>query len=123
MLFLACSERVTPDHYPCPSCGFLVFDEPPGSYGICELCGWEDDHVQLAHPTLQGGANKKSLVEHQRTAIARWPLETKNVGDFERDPRWRPFEPGDAHEAETPSTGLQYFRAALENSPDYYWRR
>jgi hypothetical protein len=47
--------------FPCPSCGFEVFSEPPGSFEICEICGWEDDHVQLRFPALAGGANKLSL--------------------------------------------------------------
>jgi rubrerythrin len=33
--------------YPCPGCGYLVFDEPPGSYEICPICFWEDDLAQL----------------------------------------------------------------------------
>ncbi|UOX88817.1 hypothetical protein MUY14_45345 [Amycolatopsis sp. FBCC-B4732] len=33
--------------YPCPCCGHLAFGEPPGSYGICGVCFWEDDPVQL----------------------------------------------------------------------------
>lgn len=50
------------EFFPCPSCRFLVFGEPPGSYEICDLCGWEDDHVQLANPAMGGGANKEKLV-------------------------------------------------------------
>lgn len=49
----------------CPCCGYVVFDEPPGSYAICPICFWEDDHVQLRFPTLAGGANKVSLIESQ----------------------------------------------------------
>ena len=33
--------------YPCPGCGYLVFDEPPGSYEICPICFGEDDLAQL----------------------------------------------------------------------------
>ena len=32
---------------PCPCCGYLVFDEPVGSFDICPICDWEDDDVQL----------------------------------------------------------------------------
>jgi len=42
----------------CPACGFQVLAEGYGSYEICEICGWEDDSVQLANPTSGGGANK-----------------------------------------------------------------
>ncbi|MEU0987837.1 CPCC family cysteine-rich protein [Streptomyces sp. NPDC005953] len=33
--------------YPCPCCGRLVHQSPPGSFQICPVCGWEDDLVQL----------------------------------------------------------------------------
>ena len=51
--------------YPCPCCGYLIFDEPPGSYAICPICFWEDDAGQLAHPDA-GGANTVSLRLAQR---------------------------------------------------------
>lgn len=51
--------------YPCPCCGHLVFDEPPGSYALCPVCWWEDDAVQLRWPRYAGGANRPSLVEAQ----------------------------------------------------------
>jgi hypothetical protein len=117
------SGLVSPATYPCPSCGFLVFDELPGSYAICELCNWEDDHVQLRHPTMGGGANSESLVEYQRIALERWPLSVTKLGYIERDPLWRPFEAADAREADVPTTGVEYFVAAAGDSPDYYWRR
>ena len=43
--------------FPCPCCGNLTYDEPPGSYQICEVCSWEDDHAQLRWPTLDSGPN------------------------------------------------------------------
>jgi hypothetical protein len=49
------------DRYPCPCCGHVVFDEPPGSYAICPVCFWVDDPVQLRWPDWAGGANKPSL--------------------------------------------------------------
>ena len=33
-------DEEQPSH-PCPSCGFVVFEEPPGSYAICPVCDWE----------------------------------------------------------------------------------
>jgi len=56
--------------HPCPSCGYDVFGEPPGSYDICPICFWEDDIVQLAFPDLAGGANKCSLIEGQHNFAA-----------------------------------------------------
>ena len=40
--------------YPCPCCGYLMFNEEPGSYDICEVCGWEDDLSQLRFATVAG---------------------------------------------------------------------
>ncbi|MEJ3746050.1 CPCC family cysteine-rich protein [Actinomycetes bacterium KLBMP 9797] len=51
--------------WPCPCCGHLVHEDPPGSHLICPICFWEDDGVQLRWPLYKGGANKPSLVEAQ----------------------------------------------------------
>lgn len=56
--------RILVDRYPCPCCGYLTLgEEPPGTFEICEICGWEDDRVQCHDPTYQGGANGPSLNE------------------------------------------------------------
>jgi rubredoxin len=48
--------------YPCPCCGYLTIGEqPPGTFEICPVCGWEDDNVQFEDPDYAGGANKVSL--------------------------------------------------------------
>ncbi|MEE4585236.1 MULTISPECIES: CPCC family cysteine-rich protein [Streptomyces] len=54
------------DRCPCPCCGHLVLDEMPGSYAICPVRFWEDDGVQFRWPTMDGGANKVSLIDAQR---------------------------------------------------------
>jgi len=51
--------------YTCPYCGYIIFDEFPGSYEICSICFWEDDAVQLYYPVSGGGANRVSLIEAQ----------------------------------------------------------
>ncbi len=43
----------------CPICGQTILDE----FDICEVCGWENDLVQLAHPDFPGGANQMSINE------------------------------------------------------------
>ena len=85
--------------FPCPCCGYLVFDEPPGSYDICPICGWEDDLAQLRFPQMGGGANRVSLLEGQRNVAAygysdsahsrrgRQPSATDV-----RDPNWLPLD-------------------------------
>ena len=47
---------------PCPVCGRMILQE----YDICDVCGWENDPVQLANPTLSGGANHESLQEARK---------------------------------------------------------
>ena len=77
--------------FPCPSCGFLVFGDLPGTYEICEICGWEDDPVQLRHPLMAGGANNLSLVQSQEEEDPadgeRWHRERGNWREL-TDPRF-----------------------------------
>jgi len=48
--------------YMCPCCENLTLNEqPPGTFEICELCGWEDDAWQFRNPDCEGGANQLSL--------------------------------------------------------------
>lgn len=108
--------------YPCPACGFLSFDEPPGSYAICDLYGWEDDHVQLVHPRMRGGANGESLVEWQRDALKEYPLGIQEASGYHRDLRWRPLTEKDAQvKSNAPKRGLDYFYSAATEEPEYYW--
>ena len=110
--------------YPCPACGFNVFDEPPGSYVICPICDWEDDHVQLKYPAMRGGANKESLFEHQQIWIMRIPLNVQEYEGYTRWIDWRPLRPEECRITEGfPETGEQYFNAAVEESPPYYWQK
>src|ERR1700682_1170637 len=88
------------DRYPCPCCGYLVFNRPPGSYDVCPICFWEDDIVQLAFPMMSGGANALSLYAAQqnfeRIHVSE-ELSLPNVraplSEEQRDAGWRPFEP------------------------------
>ena len=53
--------------YACPCCGYLTLpEEPPGTFDICPVCGWQDDLVQYEDPDYQGGANLVSLNEAKR---------------------------------------------------------
>jgi hypothetical protein len=95
--------------FPCPSCGFEVFSEPPGSFEICEVCGWEDDHVQLRFPALRGGANKLSLAEHQDRTLAVLLPSISLAKGFRRANSWRPLLPVEVISPEAPATGTAYF--------------
>jgi len=111
-----------PPKHPCPSCGFLVFDEPVGSYDICPLCGWEDDPVQLAQPGLHGGANGGSLKDYQDDAIREHPIDQTQYREYVRDPTWRPLLPSECLESSPETgTGINYFHAAVSANPPYYW--
>lgn len=115
-------ERV----FPCPCCGHLVFDEPPGSYNICPICFWEDDNIQLRWPDWAGGANAPSLIEGQRNVAVMGAMEHGFTGivrgasdDEAREDGWRPvdlqldsFEPKGVSEAPWPQdlTVLYWWR-------------
>ena len=62
---LSVRQRSRTVKYPCPCCGYLMFDEPPGSYDICKICFWEDDISQLRFPRTTG-ANHVSLIDGQK---------------------------------------------------------
>ena len=109
------------EYFPCPSCGFEVFSEPPGSYEICELCGWEDDHVQLRFPAMAGGANKSSLAQHQLQALAVYPINVSLAKGCRRCKEWRPLRAVEVVVPQSPTSGLEYFNAAGEEAPQYYW--
>ncbi|TAP43909.1 CPCC family cysteine-rich protein [Arthrobacter sp. S39] len=82
-------------NFPCSCCGYLAFDEQPGSYEICPVCGWEDDIVQLRFPTM-GGANApliKCQDAYAHPPAWNRPLATPEQEGFVRDPDWRPLDP------------------------------
>jgi hypothetical protein len=78
---------------PCPACGFeTVCESTYGTYGICPLCDWEEDPVQLANPCTGGGANRKSLAEAQHAALKKYPIGVEIAQGYKRDKRWRALE-------------------------------
>lgn len=57
--------------FPCPCCRYPTLSEqPPGTYGVCPVCDWEDDGVQFREPDYEGGANRVSLIEARRNFAA-----------------------------------------------------
>src|ERR1043165_9869668 len=85
---------------PCPACGFLTLEGAYGSYVICDVCGWEDDQVQLANPACGGGANSESLIEAQASAVTEYPMSVAIANGFRRDSRWRPLNDAEKSLAE-----------------------
>lgn len=115
--------------FPCPCCGYLVFVEPPGSYDICTICGWEDDIAQLRFPRTTG-ANKVSLIEAQWNFVkdgasdpARPPLGQDPLATDIRDESWRPID--EARDTfEDPVPGFDYgLTYPADSTTLYYWRR
>lgn len=110
-------------NFPCTSCGFEVFSEPPGSYEICEICGWEDDHVQLRFPAMAGGANKSSLAHHQLQVLTAYPINVSLAKGFRRSNQWRPLLESEIVSPQSPASRDEYFDAAAAEGPQYYWLR
>ncbi|KAF3884751.1 MULTISPECIES: CPCC family cysteine-rich protein [Nostocales] len=82
--------------YPCPCCGYLIFDEPPGSYDICPICFWEDDVFQLRFACVDRSANNVSLLVGQLNYIEFGACEStcqpharRPTSSDIRDPEWR----------------------------------
>jgi hypothetical protein len=118
------------NEYPCPACGYLVFNEPPGSYAICPICFWEDDMVQLGFPLMGGGANRPSLYEAQQEFIRHGVCELRLGGHVRppassdrRDPQWRPFSPEkDPHLDWDSEADSERWRSVGLDECLYYWR-
>ena len=49
----------------CPVCGMYEFPEWD-SFGVCQICGWEDDMLQEDDPDYDGGANPLSLNQFRK---------------------------------------------------------
>jgi hypothetical protein len=87
--------------FPCPCCGYLVHEEPPGSYDICPICFWEDDALQLEFATtLSGGANRPTLLAAQQSYATIGACEERILADVRLptdddrcDAEWRPIDP------------------------------
>jgi hypothetical protein len=114
--------------FPCPCCGYLVFDDPPGSYEICPICFWEDDVSQLKFPSTTG-ANHPTLIEAQenysREGVCEWRLHDyvrpSNDSDV-RDPEWRPIDEG-IDNIEEHVFGVDQGRTYPRDYTQlYYWR-
>jgi rubredoxin len=74
------------DMHKCPCCGYLTLsEEPPGTFEICPVCNWEDDSVQFADPTFEGGANQVSL-ERARDNFASYGASSPDALKLVRKP-------------------------------------
>lgn len=118
------------EKYPCACCGYVVFDEPPGSHEICPICFWEDDVSQLRFPRMSGGANRVNLIEAQENYFRDGVSELRfrsNVRAAEasdvREPQWRRID-FRADRIEEPIEGKDYGGSYPEDATEfYYWRQ
>jgi hypothetical protein len=122
---------IEPDRrYPCPCCGYRVFERQPGSSETCPICRWEDDLAQLRFPHMPGSANHVSLDEAQHNfaelgvaerrhrGVQRAPLETES-----REEGWRTLDPA-RDNIEEPQRGINYGDSypLADTTVLYYWR-
>lgn len=73
--------------YACACCGYLTLsEEPPGTFEICPVCGWEDDEVQFDDPAFEGGANSVSLNQAKLNFAVLGAIDEESLGSV-RKPR------------------------------------
>ena len=106
-----------PIEFPCPVCGHDSFGEPPGSFGICGICNWEDDPTQIRHPRMRGGANTGSIFDYQQRSDT-WTITDTDI----RDPNWRPLHPDEAKLESGEIGTIDYSLDYYGESEPYYWR-
>lgn len=113
-----------PNSHPCPACGFLTFAQPPGSFDICAVCGWEDDAVQLANPCTGGGANMESLCEKQEETLAEYPQEVEIANGFTRAKNWRPLSEDEiTYHMSASANGTKWTFPAVSSTAECYWQQ
>lgn len=61
----------------CPVCGKYEFAQD-NDFDVCDVCGWENDGVQLDDPDYEGGANEMSLNEAREAYRQGKPLGRGN---------------------------------------------
>ncbi|NAT23927.1 CPCC family cysteine-rich protein [Pseudomonas syringae] len=106
---------------PCPCCGFVTLTWEYGSYDICPLCSWEDDAVQLANATSEGGANSISLADAQMSLLNKYPITVRLAGGFRRALGWRPLEANDLEAMNALKTFKHWHTIAVRWESEAYW--
>ena len=116
--------------FPCPCCGYRVFERPPGNHEKCPVCLGEDDLSQLRFPRMPGSANGVSLEQAQHNFIEFGTAERRHRGggrepfDVEsRDAAWRLLDPA-RDNIEEPQRGISYGDSypLADTTVLYYWR-
>ncbi len=106
---------------PCPCCGFETLEAEYGSYVICPVCEWEDDGVQLANPTSEGGSNRRSLSDAQRASLAAYPVALQIAKGYKRSLRWRPLLAAEILAADERKADNHWHSPAVVSESEAYW--
>lgn len=113
--------------YTCPCCGYVVFDEAPGSFDICPICYWEDEAMQLRYPN-EVGANRLTLIESQINfeALGYGDLRNKKLvrkpnKDEKRDPSWRKIDLKIDTVEEKELNEMKAVIYPIDSTELYYW--
>ena len=117
-------------HFPCPCCGYIVFQQQPGNHEVCPICLWEDDLAQLRFPLMPGSSNKVSLETAQLNFVECGTAERRNATNAhestdgeQREEDWRPLDP-QRDNIEEPQRGINYGNSypLRDTAVLYYWR-
>ena len=92
-----------------------------GSYAICELCDWEDDGVQLANPTSEGGANERSLAQAQEMSVVKYPVHVQLAAGNRRGSGWRPLSRHEIDAANVKREVKHWYAKAVRTEAEAYW--
>jgi uncharacterized Zn finger protein (UPF0148 family) len=107
---------------PCPACGFLTIEDKfYGTYDICPVCGWKDDHAQLANPACKGGANPVSLIEVQKKVLREVPLDFREYKSFMRDKKWRPLSKEEIEKFSEEKKARRWMNKGVISTREVYW--
>ncbi len=73
---------------------------------------------------MRGGANEGSLFDFQQEILVKIPTEIREHNGYKRHLKWRPLTEEDCQpKSDIPKSGLEYFQAAAQDTPPYYWEK
>ncbi|MGA7979112.1 MAG: CPCC family cysteine-rich protein [Chromatiaceae bacterium] len=118
------------ERFPCPCCGYRVFDFQPGFHQVCPICGWEDDLSQLRFPLMPGSSNRVSLCDAQQNFQDYGASERRNLGTTRKPVEGEEIEDGwrqldlAVDNVEHPKRGERYADSypLSDTTVLYYWR-
>jgi hypothetical protein len=74
--------------FQCLCCGcWTLGQKPPGTFGVCPVCGWQDDAFQTKHPDFADGTNAVSLNTGRRNFSLLGASDPRRLGQTRRPTR------------------------------------